>query len=128
MRLGEIVNIEFDLVKPMLILLKFLIIATLLGRLLVVIGLLVSFKAISEEEKSSPFECGFAPLAPTRRSFSLHFFLISLIFLVFDVELVLLFPAVFVIKDGVLLRRALILFYVFVRVGFLVEWVTGRLD
>lgn len=43
-------------------------------------------------EKGSPFECGFLGLEESRSPFSVHFFLISLIFLVFDVELVILFP------------------------------------
>nr|ABK79930.1 NADH dehydrogenase subunit 3 [Tigriopus californicus] len=45
-------------------------------------------------EKLSPFECGFSPNSSARVSFSLHFFLVALIFIVFDVELLLLYPYV----------------------------------
>ena len=52
----------------------------------------LSQKSFSEEEKASPFECGFLPQKPARSPFSVHFFLLAILFLVFDIELVLLFP------------------------------------
>nr|YP_001023784.1 NADH dehydrogenase subunit 3 [Tigriopus californicus]ABI33099.1 NADH dehydrogenase subunit 3 [Tigriopus californicus] len=51
-------------------------------------------------EKSSPFECGFIPSSSARVSFSLHFFLVALIFIVFDVELLLLYPYVVSFSDN----------------------------
>jgi NADH-ubiquinone oxidoreductase chain 3 len=49
-------------------------------------------KGETRQEKASPFECGFYPQALRRSPFSIHFFLVSILFLIFDVELVLLFP------------------------------------
>lgn len=52
------------------------------------------------KEKLRPFECGFNPREGGRVSFSFHFFLVALIFIVFDVELLLLYPYVLVFKGG----------------------------
>jgi len=52
----------------------------------------LSLKSFQDREKLRPFECGFLPQASTRNPFSMHFFLIALVFLIFDVELILLFP------------------------------------
>ena len=67
-------------------------IALAIASLLSTLILLLAFKAPVDSEKLSPFECGFSPKLNRRMNFSLQFFLITLIFLVFDVELILMFP------------------------------------
>jgi NADH-ubiquinone oxidoreductase chain 3 len=59
---------------------------------------LIAKKNYIEREKPSPFECGFDPKISSRIPFSLQFYLIAIIFLIFDVEITLIIPIPILIK------------------------------
>jgi len=78
----------------------------------------------------SPFECGFIPSTNNRNNFSIQFFLVALIFLIFDVELILLFPlltnSIFSLHG--ITAKIFILFLIALTLGLIVEWVQRILE
>nr|UPX88492.1 NADH dehydrogenase subunit 3 [Serica brunnea] len=98
--------------------------------ILMMISYTISKKSFMDREKASPFECGFDPKSSSRLPFSLHFFLIAVIFLIFDVEITLLIPMILTIKLSNLINYSLIMsFFIFILlIGLYHEWNQGALD
>nr|ARH54422.1 NADH dehydrogenase subunit 3 [Lasioderma redtenbacheri] len=90
----------------------------------------ISKKSFLDREKSSPFECGFDPKSSPRIPFSLHFFLIAIIFLVFDIEIALLLPFVSsFINSNIMNYLLLFLFFIIILLlGVYHEWKQGMLN
>nr|YP_010692541.1 NADH dehydrogenase subunit 3 [Argopistes capensis]WBV77023.1 NADH dehydrogenase subunit 3 [Argopistes capensis] len=91
---------------------------------------LISKKTFYDREKSSPFECGFDPKSSARLPFSLHFFLIAMIFLIFDVEITLLMPLILTLKLSNILNYTIIMiiFILILILGLYHEWNQGALN
>ena len=101
-----------------------------MGRVLLGLGLSLALKVRLDREKRRPFECGFNPSNVARLPFSLRFFLVAVVFLIFDVELVLIFPVV-VSSSGAnpIIRIALLMTFVLIlTLGLYHEANQGRLD
>jgi len=82
----------------MLILTPFIIIAVIIPLVIYLLNFVIREKSLKEQEKITPFECGFSPFKKARRAFSIRFFITTLIFLIFDVEVAILLPVGIIIK------------------------------
>ena len=82
-----------------------------------------------DSEKVSPYECGFPPFSDARTKFDVRFYLVSLLFIIFDLEVAFLFPwAVALGKIGVFGFWSMMVFLGVLTVGFIYEWKTGALE
>nr|UPX88271.1 NADH dehydrogenase subunit 3 [Eurycercus lamellatus] len=93
------------------------------------LGMLLSKKTCGSREKMSPFECGFDSNVSARLPFSLRFFLITILFLIFDVEVVLLLPSVksFILSSTNSWWVAFSTFLIVLLLGLFHEWNEGSL-
>lgn len=80
-------------------------------------------------EKVSAYECGFDPFEDIRNKFDVRFYLVSILFIIFDLEIVFLFPwSVSLGQIGVFGFWTMVIFLVILTVGFAYEWKKGALD
>ena len=80
-------------------------------------------------EKSSAYECGFVPFDDARQQFDVRFYLVSILFIIFDLEVSYLFPWAIYLKNLNLLGfYTMTVFLVILTVGFVYEWKKGALE
>uniref|UniRef100_UPI0031F3BAB8 NADH dehydrogenase subunit 3 n=1 Tax=Yangiella montana TaxID=3141511 RepID=UPI0031F3BAB8 len=105
-----------------------MIMAMLISSALMILCFLISKKGSSDREKSSPFECGFDPMSSPRKPFSIHFFLIGILFLVFDVEIAIILPMIILLNTPSWSWLVIMLtFMVILILGLYHEWNNGAL-
>nr|YP_009502286.1 NADH dehydrogenase subunit 3 [Heteropsylla sp. DMP-2018]AWU48928.1 NADH dehydrogenase subunit 3 [Heteropsylla sp. DMP-2018] len=83
-----------------------------------------------DREKNSPFECGFDPFSKPRNSFSIHFFSISLMFLIFDIEITLLLPTPMLLKKINTINWMFTTSFIMsiLLLGIMIEWKEGSMN
>nr|YP_009630811.1 NADH dehydrogenase subunit 3 [Notocrypta curvifascia]QBS14472.1 NADH dehydrogenase subunit 3 [Notocrypta curvifascia] len=114
----------------MILLMMLSTIIIFISNMIMFISLILSKKSFKDREKCSPFECGFDPKSSARMPFSLHFFLITVIFLIFDVEIALIMPMIMTFKltNMIIWVKITFFFLIMLLIGLYHEWNQNMLN
>ena len=106
----------------------FLGIAAVLATIMIILPLVVA-KLNPDTEKLSSYECGFEPFGDARGQFDVRFYLVAILFIIFDLEVAFLFPwAVSLGTIGLFGFWSMMIFLGILTIGFIYEWKKGALD
>ena len=106
----------------------FLSVALVLGLLMLSLGFLFG-RGSKTKAKLSPYECGFDPFEDARIPFDVRYYLVAILFIIFDLEIAFLFPwAVSLNKIGIAGIIAMGIFLLVLVIGFIYEWNKGALE
>ena len=105
----------------------------------IVIGVLVGGGALAaglvlgehrpDNQKNSPYECGFEAFESARMKFDVRYYLVAILFIIFDLEIAFLFPWAVVLENlGIVGFSAMVVFLGILVVGFIYEWKKGALE
>ncbi len=108
--------------------LVFIVVGILVGAAGIAVGFVLG-KQEPYDEKLAPYECGFEAFEDARMKFDVRYYLIAILFILFDLEIAFLFPWAVALRDiGVAGFLAMMLFLAILVVGFVYEWKKGALD
>ena len=108
--------------------LLFLIVGTLVGVGPIVIGFILGPHR-PDSEKLSPYECGFEAFEDSRMKFDVRYYLVAILFIIFDLEIAFLFPWAVVLDEiGLFGFGAMAVFLGILVIGFIYEWQKGALE
>lgn len=112
--------------------LVFLGASTMLGVILILVGLTLgrwASRGKADAEKNSPYECGFEAFEDARMRFDVRYYLVAILFIIFDLEIAFLFPwAVALDHVGLFGFVAMAIFLGVLVIGFIYEWKKGALE
>nr|APQ47870.1 NADH dehydrogenase subunit 3 [Cheumatopsyche brevilineata] len=105
-------------------------ISLIIPSIMIILSILISKKKIFNREKFSPFECGFDPKSQPRMPFSIQFFMITIIFLIFDVEISIIFPLILTYEINSQFHWYLttMFFIIMLILGIFYEWFMNYLN
>nr|YP_007626998.1 NADH dehydrogenase subunit 3 [Chauliops fallax]AFV25571.1 NADH dehydrogenase subunit 3 [Chauliops fallax] len=104
--------------------------AMIISTLLMIMCTTISKSTTMDREKMSPFECGFDPKSTARIPFSIQFFLIAVLFLIFDIEIAIILPMTTTMKTSMTMNWSITvtLFMTTLIIGLYYEWKTNMLE
>ena len=106
----------------------FIAIAGIIAGALVVVPFLIA-PSKPDPEKLSAYECGFNAFSDARMKFDVRFYLVSILFIIFDLEVAFLFPwAITLGTTGVFAFWSMVVFLAVLTIGFIYEWRKGALE
>nr|UBI43994.1 NADH dehydrogenase subunit 3 [Eysarcoris ventralis] len=106
------------------------IVATIMSMMMMLMCTLISKSSKKDQEKLSPFECGFDPKSSARTPFSIQFFLIAILFLIFDIEIAIMLPIILTMKLSMnsIWIMIIMAFIIVLIIGLYHEWNNGVLE
>ncbi|WPX96926.1 NADH-quinone oxidoreductase subunit A [Candidatus Bandiella euplotis] len=106
----------------------FIVLSLVLALLLVLLPFLVN-NLKPDREKLSTYECGFENFGNTKGNFDVRFYLVSILFIIFDLEIAFMFPWAIKLRDiSVFGFWSMIVFIITLGIGFIYEWKKGALE
>lgn len=106
----------------------FLVVSLLISCLVFALSFFLSSRSV-DKEKVSAYECGFSPFEDARNQFDVRFYLVSILFIIFDLEVSFLFPWAVTLNQITIFGFWSMFFFLFIlTVGFVYEWKKGALE
>nr|YP_011002221.1 NADH dehydrogenase subunit 3 [Picromerus viridipunctatus]WPO01482.1 NADH dehydrogenase subunit 3 [Picromerus viridipunctatus] len=107
-----------------------LMMAMIISIMMMTLCTLISKTSSKDREKMSPFECGFDPKSSARSPFSIQFFLIAVLFLIFDIEIAIIIPVLITMKWSLTSTwiGTILMFVIVLIMGLYHEWNNGVLE
>ena len=117
-----------ELLQDYLPLVVFIAVSIGIGLALLVVPFIVAYSN-PDPEKLSAYECGFNAFDDARMKFDVRFYLVAILFILFDLEIAFLFPWAIVLKEiGTFGFVSMMIFLAILTVGFIYEWMKGALE
>jgi NADH-quinone oxidoreductase subunit A len=108
--------------------LVFLTVGVVMGGVLLSLGFILAPRR-PDAEKNSPYECGFEAFEDSRMKFDVRYYLVAILFIIFDLEIAFLFPWAVVLNDiGIVGFVSMLVFLGILVIGFIYEWKKGALE